>query len=78
MNSEKTSPKELERLYVLHLERYVGRLEQAQAGHPNFNKEELVELIGLWVGVRNKDFDYTRLTDEERYEVNDAIYDEEE
>ena len=78
MNSEKTTPKELERLYTLHMQRYGGRLEQAKQGHPNFNKRELVELIDLWLGVRDKNFDYTRLTDEERYEVNDALYDEEE
>ena len=66
----------LQELHVQHMGKYTSRLRQAMSGKSGFRIEELEELIGIWEGVRRKDFLYDALSQKEKSEVDDALYDE--
>ena len=66
----------LQELHTIHMTRYASRLRQAMSGRSGFRIHELEELVGIWEGVRRKDFLYDALSQKEKSEVDDALYDE--
>ena len=76
MTDTKRSPENLKRLTEIHKQRYSSRLQAGEAGNPMVRVDECRHLLSLWEGVEKKGYDFDKLTKAERYEVLDAIYDE--
>lgn len=78
----------LERIAREHIERYEVRVARARGGHTMFNERECISYLKLWQSILakirrlNKRMDFTLrdqelgLTAAERYEIIDALADE--
>ena len=66
----------IEKLAVIHLDRYSRRLERARSGATNYNPVECHYYLALWQSMERKGFDWAQFTEEEKGEVRDAFFDQ--
>jgi len=62
------------RLVDMHVRRYTNLLTSGR--RQNVRATECVNLIATWEGIRDKGFEYEKLSHSEKMEVIDAVQDE--
>lgn len=78
MGSSKSIPKDVVcRFTQIEIDRFTIRVVKAEQGVRGYNLHECKKYLNIWQSVRDKDYDWERLTEEERSEVLDALDDDE-
>jgi len=75
LSTDLVGPRNLKALAERYLILYGEKLEAANRGKPGYAIEELCHLITVWQAVELKEYNWERLTDDERAEVYEAIMD---
>lgn len=67
--------KQIQPLVEKHIERYSQRLELAKRGVPTYTMESK-KYLDLWLGIKAKGCNWTKMTKAEQWEAEEAYDDE--
>ena len=70
---QKYTPEIIEDLTTTHITRYTCMINSKST---NVRVYECLALLDIWKSIKNKEYNWDKLSQEEKNEVLDAIYDE--
>lgn len=66
----------IKKLSLKHIGRYAGRISAAKRGSPHIRIDECRQYLDIWKSIQHKG-EWEKLDKLERFELMDAVYDEE-
>lgn len=74
MDKPDLSEENIKRLADIHIRRFSNRIELGNRGEPYIRVNECEHYLTIWKSIQEKKYSWDSLSEQERNEIEDAIY----